>query len=130
MQVDRLTCNKMPRIIDDRTELDRTVRVFDAFYQTDLKLNASEYDIVHGYFTSVCDTKNIADNFTTVLFRISTQTGVPVLQLLDELKGTSNSLQMNKQICYWLNSLKSKTSLYGVSVVPQPVVPVARNVVL
>ena len=120
----------MPRIIDDRTELDRTVRVFDAFYQTDLKLNASEYDIVHGYFTSVCETKNIADNFTTVLFRISTQTGVPVQQLLDELKGTSNSLQMNKQICYWLNSLKSKTSLYGVSVIPQPVVPVARNVVL
>jgi hypothetical protein len=39
-------------------------------------------------------------------------------------------LQMNKQICYWLNSLKSKTSLYGVSVIPQPVVPVARNVVL
>lgn len=120
----------MPRIIDDRTELDRTVRVFDAFYQTDLKLNASEYDIVHGYFTSVCDTKNTADNFTTVLFRISTQTGVPVLQLLDELKGTDNALQVNKQICYWLNSLKSKTSLYGVSVVPQPVVPVARNVVL
>lgn len=120
----------MPRIIDDRTELDRTVRVFDAFYQTDLKLNASEYDIVHGYFTSVCETKNIADNFTTVLFRISTQTGVPALQLLDELKGTGNPLQMNKQICYWLNSLKSKTSLYGVSVIPQPVVPVARNVVL
>lgn len=120
----------MPRIIDDRTELDRTVRVFDAFYQTDLKLNASEYDIVHGYFTSVCESKNIADNFTTVLFRISTQTGVPVQQLLDELKGTNNALSMNKQICYWLNSLKSKTSLYGVSVIPQPVVPVARNVVL
>jgi hypothetical protein len=120
----------MPRIIDDRTELDRTVRVFDAFYQTDLKLNASEYDIVHGYFTSVCESKNIADNFTTVLFRISTQTGVPVQQLLDELKGNANALTMNKQICYWLNSLKSKTSLYGVSVIPQPVVPVARNVVL
>lgn len=130
MQVDRLTCNNMPRIIDDRTELDRTVRIFDAFYQTDLKINASEYDIVYGYFISICETKNIAENFTTVLFRISTQTGVPVQQLLDELKGTNNSLQMNKQICYWLNSLKSKTSLYGVSVIPQPVVPVARNVVL
>jgi hypothetical protein len=120
----------MPRIIDDKTTLDRTVRIFDAFYQTDLRINASEYDIVNGYFTSVCATKNIADNFTTVLFRISTQTGVPVLQLLDELKGQPNSLSMNKQICYWLNSLKSKTSLYGVSVIPQPVVPVARNVVL
>jgi hypothetical protein len=120
----------MPRIIDDKTTLDRTVRIFDAFYQSDLRINASEYDIVHGYFTSVCDTKNIADNFTTVLFRISTQTGVSVLNLLDELKGKPNALSLNKQICYWLNSLKSKTSLYGVSVIPQPVVPVARNVVL
>lgn len=121
----------MPRIIDDKTALDRTVRIFDSFYQSDLRVNASEYDIVHGYFMSVCKTKNIADNFTTVLFRIATQTGVSVMVLLNELKGTNNNpLQMNKQICYWLNSLKSKTSLYGVSVIPQPVVPVARNVVL
>lgn len=120
----------MPRIIDDRTTLDRTVRIFDAFYQTDLKVNASEYDLVHGYFTRVCGDTNIADNFTTVLFRISTQTGVSVQSLLNQLQGVNGSLEMNKQICYWLNSLKSKTSLYGVSVIPQPVVPVARNVVL
>jgi hypothetical protein len=120
----------MARIIDDRTSLDQTVRIFDAFYQTDLKVGADQYDIVHGYFLSVCGTKNIADNFTTVLFRISTQTGVEVLQLLNEIKGATNGLQMNKIICYWLNSLKSKTSLYGVGVIPQPVVPVARNVVL
>jgi hypothetical protein len=122
----------MARIIDDRsTSLDRTVQIFDSFYQTDLKVGASQFDIVHGYFTSVCGTKNIADNFTTVLFRISTQTGVDVLTLLDEIKGkNTNKLQMNQQICYWLNSLKSKTSLYGIAVIPQPVVPVARNVVL
>lgn len=120
----------MPRIIDDRsTSLDRTVQIFDAFYQTNLKVGASQYDIVHGYFTNVCRTRNIADNFTTVLFRISTQTGVDVLVLLDEIKGKTNKLQMNQQICYWLNSLKSKTSLYGISVIPQPVIPVARNVV-
>lgn len=121
----------MPRIIDDKTSLDRTVRIFDAFYQSDLRVNASEFDLVYGFFSKVCDTKNIAENFTTVLFRISTQTGVPVQDLLVELKGKqSNKLELNKQMCYWLNSLKSKTSLYGVSVIPQPVVPVARNVVL
>lgn len=121
---------KMPRIIDDRTTLDRTVRIFDAFYQTDMRVGAAQYDIVYGYFTSVCKTKNIAANFTTVLFRIATQTGVDVLTLLEEIKGKNTGLQMNQQICYWLNSLKSKTSLYGISVIPQPVVPVARNVII
>ena len=120
----------MPRIIDNRTSLDRTVQIFDSFYQTNLKVGADQYDIVHGYFTSVCKTKNIADNFTTVLFRIATQTGVSVLTLLDEIKGKSSGLQMNQQICYWLNGLKSKTSLYGISVIPQPIVSVARNVVV
>ena len=85
----------MPRIIDDRsTSLDRTVQIFDAFYQTNLKVGASQYDIVHGYFTNVCRTRNIADNFTTVLFRISTQTGVDVLVLLDEIKGKEHVVRM------------------------------------
>lgn len=119
----------MPRIIDDRTSLDRTVRIFDSFYQTNLQVNPADYDIIYGYFSSVCKTKNIAQNFTTVLFRIATQTGVDALVLLDEIKGNGPGLQMNQQICYWLNGLKSKTSLYGISVIPQPVIPVARNVV-
>ena len=120
----------MPRIIDDRTSLDRTVKIFDAFYGTNLQVNTNEFDIVRGYFINVCATKNIADNFTTVLFRIATQTGVDALELLDELKGKPNHVQVNEQMCYWLNGMKSKTSLYGISVIPQPVVPVARNVVL
>jgi hypothetical protein len=121
----------MPRIIDDRNSLDRTVRIFDSFYSSDLRVNASEFDLVYGFFSQICETKNIANNFTTVLFRISTQTGVSIETLLNELKGRNKTkLDLNKQMCYWLNSLKSKTSLYGVSVIPQPVVPVARNVVL
>lgn len=119
----------MPRILDNRSTLDNTVKIFDSFYQTNLQVGAAQYDIVRGYFLNVCKTKNVANNFTAVLFRISTQTGIDVLKLLDELQGTGGGLEMNKQINYWLNSLKSKTSLYGVSVIPQPVVSTARNVV-
>ena len=120
----------MAKILDNRTSLDQTVRIFDSFYSVDLIVGTNEYDIVRGYFVSVCETKNIADNFTAILFRISNETGINVLTLLDELKGSSNNLQMNKKMAYYLNGLKSKTSLYGVSVVPQPNIPVARNVVL
>ncbi len=119
----------MARIIDNRTSLDKTVRIFDSFYSVDAVVAADQYDIVHGYFTSVCDTKNIAANFTAVLFRISQQTGIDVLELLNKIKGTSNKLQMNQTICYYLNDLKSRTSLYGIGTVPRPVQPVARNVV-
>ena len=118
----------MARIIDDRTSLDLTVKIFDDFYSFNMVVNGNEYDIVNGYFKSVCGTKVIAGNFTAFLFRISQETGIPVLDLLGQIQGT-NKLQMNQVISYYLNSFKSKTSLYGVSTVPQSNQPVARNIV-
>lgn len=118
----------MPKILDTTSDLDRTVRIFDSFYAIDLVIGAAEYDIVHGYFMSVCATTNIADNFTVVLFRIAKETGVDVLELLQTIQGKTK-LQMNQTISYYLNSFKSKTSMYGVSLVPRPNQPVARNIV-
>jgi len=120
----------MARIVDNRNNIDQTVRIFDSFYMTDLVVNATEFDIVYGYFSNVCKTDRIAANFTTVLFRISQETGVSVLELISILKGAPNKIKMNELICYYLNSFKSKTSLYGIGVVPKPNQPVARNVVL
>ena len=118
----------MARIIDERTSLDLTVKIFDDFYSFNMIVNGNEYDIVNGYFKTVCDTKNIAGNFTAFLFRISQETGIPVLDLLGQIQGTTK-LQMNQVISYYLNSFKSKTSLYCVSTVPQSNQPVARNIV-
>lgn len=119
----------MPQILDTRTSMDQTVRIFDSFYAFDLSVNAPDFDIVYGYFRTVCTTKNIAGNFTAVLFRIAQETGIPVLDLLDTIKGTSN-LQMNKIISYYLNSFKSKTSLYGIATTPPPNQFVARNIIV
>ena len=118
----------MARIIDDRTSTDLTVKIFDDFYSFNMVVNSNEYDIVNGYFRTVCATKAIAGNFTAFLFRISQETGIPVLDLLGQIQGTTK-LQMNQVISYYLNSFKSKTSLYGVSTVPQSNQPVARNIV-
>ena len=118
----------MARIIDERTSTDLTVKIFDDFYSFNMVVNGNEYDIVNSYFKSVCGTKTIAGNFTSFLFRISQETGIPVLDLLGQIQGT-NKLQMNQIVSYYLNSFKSKTSLYGVSTVPQSNQPVARNIV-
>lgn len=120
----------MPTIIDDRSNLDQTIKIYDSFYMQTLVISAIEFDIVLGYFKNVCDTEKIAANFTTALFRISQEAQIPVLTLLDFIKGTETKLQMNQLITYYLNSFKSKTSLYGIASVPKPNQPVARNVVL
>lgn len=118
----------MAQILDTRTSLDQTVRIFDSFYSSNLIVNGNEYDVVRSYFVSICATVNIADNFTAVLFRISQETGISVLELLDQIKGTK-TMEMNQILAYYLNSFKSKTSLYGIATVPRPNTPVARNIV-
>ena len=57
-----------------------------------------------------------------------------MLTLLQQFQQTTNSNQqtlinVNSLLCYYLNSFKSKVSLYGITVIPQPNPVVARNVV-
>lgn len=119
----------MTHIVDNRTSLDRTVEIYDSFYKTKLVVSSDHFDVVNGYFTSICETRNIAANFTATLFRVSQETGIDVLTLLKEIKGSNNKLQMNEIMAYYLNSFKSKTSLYGIGVLPRPVQPVSRNII-
>lgn len=112
-----------------QTQLDKTVRVFDSFYNYDMSISADTYEIVYSYFKSVCVTNNIAQNFTTALFRIASVTEENVLDLLDNIK-TNKGVSVDNVMAYYLNSLKSKTTLYGVSITPIPNEPVQRNVVV
>lgn len=118
----------MAQIIDSRSSIDQTVKIFDEFYSFNLIINASEYDIVFSYFKKTCDTVQIAGNFTVYLFRIAQETQLPVLELLDYIQGKTQ-LETNTVIAYYLNSFKSKSSIYGFGTVPQPNEAIARNIV-
>lgn len=120
----------MANIVDGpKSQLDSTVRVFDQFYNLDLVVNASEYDIVYSYFYDVNHSQSVANNFTSMLFRISNITGQSVLTLLQYIQGTSK-METTALMAYYLNSIKSKTTMYGISVEPTPNQPVQRNIVV
>lgn len=120
----------MPTIFDNRNSLDQTVRIFDSFYNVDQIINSSEFDIVFGFFKEVCSTTQIASNYTAFLFRVSNESGVPIMELMEQLyKIKTNKILIDTFLAYYLNRFRSKTNLYGVSTVPRPVQPVARNVV-
>lgn len=111
------------------TTLDASVRLFDSYYNFDMVVGGSEYDIVKSYFLSVSKSNTVAENFTTMIFRIASITGDNVLDLLGYMQG-KNSIQASAIMIYYLNSLKSKTSLYGISVIPQANDNVQRNIIL
>lgn len=111
--------------------VDQTVLIFDNFYNIEIVVNASEYDVVYSYFKGVSENSRIAANFTAFMFRIAKTGGYNVLDLLETIKGPNNNkLQMNQVICYYLNTFKSKAALYGVGNIPNPNQAVQRNVVL
>lgn len=112
------------------TPLGDTVRVFDNFYSNVINANATDWDVVYSFFLGNSNNKQEASNFASLLFFIAQEGKFNVLDLLATIKGKSNKLQMNQVICYYLNTFRPRTTLYGVGIIPKPNEAVQRNVVL
>lgn len=112
------------------TSLGNTVRIFDNFYSNALRVNATDWDVVYSFFLGNSKNKQEANNFASLLFFIAQEGQFNVLDLLATIKGKNTKLQMNQVICYYLNTFRPKTTLYGVGIIPKPNEAVQRNVVL
>lgn len=109
-----------------RYQTDATVQIFDNFYKYETLVPSQEYEVIYSYFFSVFASADAAGNFTVTLFRISQDTGVPVMDLFQQVQGKSGP-ELTVVLAYYLNSLRSPCTLLGVST---PVVPnyyVSRN---
>lgn len=109
--------------------LDRTVKVFNNFYNIDMTVSANEYDIVYSYFSEKTNSLTTAKTFTETLFRISAETKVNVLELLSEFQGL-DKMKIALTLAYYLNTLsETKTVLYGVNNILAPNEKVQRNII-
>ena len=109
--------------------IDQTVRVFDAFYDYDVNIPVGEYDIVNSYFKSVMTTKQAADNFTVSLFRVAQDTNISPLELLKVFQTGGAEMDLNINMAYYLNSIRSRATLLGVGIPVAPNFYAARNVI-
>lgn len=108
---------------------DLTVRIFNQFYNLDIEVNSSEYELVKSFFDEYTSDELISKSFTDTLFRIATETDISVMELLDTFE-TSDKLKVNITMAYYLNSIsKNKTILYGVSNLMRPNETTQRNIV-
>lgn len=108
--------------------IDQTVRVFDQFYDYDVNVPAAEYDIVYSYFLQQMGTKQAAGNFTVSLFRVAQETNIPPLSLLNQFDGQSG-VNLDVSLAYYLNQIRSRATLLGVSAPVTPNFYAARNVI-
>jgi hypothetical protein len=109
------------------TKTDLTVQIFDRFYGYQQQVPVAAYDAVLSYFKSVFGSREAAGNFTVSVFRISHATNIPVMTLLQQFQGQS-APEITLTLAYYLNSIRSRSTLLGLNVPTQPNFYVARNI--
>jgi hypothetical protein len=119
------------------TPTENTIQIFDSFYSSTISVPVNEWDVVYSYFVGVLkgnseseSTKETTKKFATVLFKISQQTGTDIMVFMDYFRtNVETKVQVNSEMAYYLNLLKSKTALYGISTVVSPNQTVQRNII-
>jgi hypothetical protein len=111
----------------ENTKIDSTVRLYDEFYSFGVDVPSEEYDIVNSYFKTVFTDPTAAENFTVTLFRVAQETNTPVLTLLAEIQD-QDKIQLTATLAYYLNGLRSSSTLLGINAAVTPNFYTARNV--
>ncbi len=110
--------------------VNQTVKILDNFYNDTITVDASRWEVVYSFFAGNSPNRETAETFSSLLFRIAREGEIDVMDLLASLKGSNGRLEMNQIICFYLNSFRTKTALYGVGTIPAPNETAQRNVVL
>lgn len=114
---------------DPNMSIDNTVRIFNNFYNINLSVPANEYDIVYSFFSEHTSNIEVAKTFTEVLFRISSETEINVLDLLSQFD-SMDKMKITLTVAYYLNTLsETKTVLYGINNIISPNEKVQRNII-
>lgn len=117
----------MANINSINTNIDLSVQIFDNFYNYQQSVAAQEYDAVHSYLLSVFGTTTQANNFTTTMFRISSASGIPVMDLLQDIKGMSGP-QITLNFAFYLNTFQSPSTMLGIQATITPNYYIAHNI--
>lgn len=109
--------------------IDQTVRIFDQFYNYAANVPSQEYDAVLSYFKSVFTTTAAAENFTSSLFRVADESDTDAMTLLQSFQQAGQAEpQITILMAYYLNSVRSTSTLLGVLAPTTPNFYAARNV--
>jgi len=108
-------------------KIDQTVQIVDKFYGYQQVVAVDEYDAVLSYFKSVFGTGEAAGNFAVSVFRVAQLSNTPVMNVLQQFYGKSKP-EITITMAYYLNSIRSASTLLGINVPTQPNQYVARNI--
>ena len=117
----------MPTVNDTNPNTDLTVKIFDNFYNYRSAVPVDEYDAVNSFLKSVFNTAEQANNFTSTLFRIAQVSGIPAIELLQQIQG-QGAAQITLTYAYYLNTFQSPSTQLGLMAPTSPNYYIAHNI--
>jgi hypothetical protein len=119
----------MSSVNQPNLQIDQTVRIYDSFYNYSANVPVLEYEAVLSYFQSVFKSSYAAENFTSSLFRVAEETNTSAMALLQSFQATGQtSPEITGLMAYYLNSVRSTSTLLGILATTTPNYYSARNV--
>lgn len=86
--------------------------VVDDYNNVKIPVEAGEYDYVLSFFKRHMDAE-AAKNFTSSIYQVAQQAKIPVIEVVDSLKGQSG-LEMTASLAYYLNGTRSNSTMLGI----------------
>lgn len=89
----------------------------------------NEYDYVLSFFKKIMKDTSAAESFARSLYQVSQTTQIPVTTLLETLAG-QDEIKLNESMAYYLNGIRSPSTLLGVQQLVAPNYYAGRNVLI
>lgn len=118
----------MANTINDPINTDaKNAEVIENYNKVEPGINSNEYDYVLGFFTKQINDPKTAAKFTDSIFEVARQSNIPVLEIVKSMEGQTG-LELSASLAYYLNGIRSNTTLLGVQNVLPPNFYAGRNV--
>ena len=108
---------------------DRTVKLFDNFYNYELVVPVDQYDVILAYFNKVTASRQSAMQLTSGLFRVAHASNIDVMELFSTIDG-QDEYTLSATLAYYYNGIRDASTLLGISQPTKPNFYAARNIVL
>jgi len=86
--------------------------IVDEYNKTTFPVEAGEYDYVLSFFRRSMDL-GPARNFTTSMYQVAKQANVPVIDIIETLKGQTG-LEMTASLAYYMNGSRTNSAMLGI----------------
>jgi hypothetical protein len=121
------TTLNLPRVTVNNDSGDQVKSFFDRYFQHQVTFPSNQIDAVLGYFLKRGFQEEAAKSTSIVLLNQARIDNIPVFQLLDTLKGLTDS-QLSQVVTEVLNIYREKSSALGFKIIQADETIESRNI--